>query len=154
MKIYRLHRTQELPVSVNDAWEYFSEPANLPLITPPWLDFRITSDVPEKMYPGMMIEYTVTPLLNIPVKWVSEITYVSEPRYFVDEQRFGPYRLWHHEHHFREIIGGVLVEDLVHYALPLDPLSRPVNEFFVKKQLKEIFDFRKSFLEKEFGSIA
>ena len=151
MKIYTLHSEQELGITKKKAWEFFSNPANLPLITPPWLNFKITSELSTEMYPGMIITYTVSPLLNIPMTWVTEITQVEEPNYFIDEQRFGPYKFWHHRHTFTEIPGGVLTEDIVHYALPVDPLSRIAHELFVKNQLKEIFDFRREYLDKEFG---
>ncbi len=151
MKVYKLHTKQELKITKKEAWEFFSNPGNLPLITPPWLDFSITSEIDSKMYPGMIVTYTVSPFLNFRMSWVTEITHVKEPDYFVDEQRFGPYKFWHHQHKFRDIPGGVVVEDLVHYALPLDPLSRIANELIVKNQLKEIFDFRREYLENKFG---
>lgn len=151
MKIYTLHTKQELGITKKKAWEFFSNPENLPLITPPWLNFKITSELSKEMYPGMIITYTVSPLLNIPMTWVTEITQVDEPNYFIDEQRFGPYKFWHHRHTFTEIKGGVLCEDIVHYALPIDPISRIANELMVKNQLKEIFDFRREYLDKEFG---
>lgn len=151
MKIYRLHTKQELGITKKKAWEFFSNPGNLLLITPQWLNFKITSEPSKEMYPGMIITYTVSPLLNIPLTWVTEITQVNEPDYFIDEQRFGPYKFWHHRHAFTQIPGGVLVEDIVHYALPVDPVSRIAHELFVKNQLTEIFDFRREYLEKEFG---
>ena len=151
MKIYKLHTKQELGISKDKAWQFFSNPGNLPLITPPWLNFKITSELSEKMYPGMIVTYTVSPVLNIPMTWVTEITHVHEPDYFVDEQRFGPYKFWHHRHEFTEIPGGVSVEDIVPYALPIDPLSRLANELMVKNQLNEIFEFRREYLDKEFG---
>lgn len=151
MKIYKLKREQELPISIDEAWDFFSNPRNLQLITPPWLGFVIKSDLPEEMYPGMIVTYTVTPFMNIPVNWVTEITHVHKPNLFVDEQRIGPYRMWHHEHLFREIKSGVEVTDLIHYALPLDPLSRVAHELIVKRQLDEIFEFRRQFLKKRFG---
>ena len=152
MKLYKLHEKQELAISREEAWQFFSNPGNLPLITPPWLDFKITSETGPKMYPGMIITYTVSPFLSLKMTWVTEITHVEEPEFFVDEQRSGPYKIWHHQHRFTEIAGGVLAEDIVHYALPFDPFSRIVRELVVKKQLKEIFQFRREYLEKEFGS--
>lgn len=150
MKIYKLKREQEIPVTIGQAWDFFSNPRNLPLITPPWLGFVIKSDLPEKMYPGMIVMYTVAPFMNIPVNWVTEITHVERPNLFVDEQRFGPYRMWHHEHMFRETHGGVEVTDLIHYALPLGPLGRIAHELFIKRQLNEIFEFRRQYMEKKF----
>lgn len=151
MKIYKLHEKQELGITKKEAWEFFSNPGNLPLITPLWLDFSITSEAGSEMYPGMIVTYTVSPFLNFRMKWVTEITHVRKGDYFVDEQRFGPYKFWHHQHKFTEIPGGILVEDLVHYALPLDPISRIANELIVKNQLKEIFRFRREYLGKAFG---
>lgn len=154
MKIYTLERKQKIAMDMAEAWDFFSNPNNLPLITPPSLNLNIKSDLPEKMYTGMIITYTVAPILNIPMTWVTEITHVEEPNFFIDEQRFGPYKFWHHQHKFKEIEGGVEAIDLVHYALPLDPLGRIANELMVKKQLDEIFKFRSKYLEKEFGSIS
>jgi len=153
MKIFSLERKLNLKMDISKAWDFFSNPNNLPLITPPSLKLNITSELPDKMYTGMIITYTVAPLLNIPMTWVTEITHVEEPNFFVDEQRFGPYKFWHHEHRFKVIEGGAEITDLVHYALPLDPLSRIANSLIVKKQLDEIFDFRSEYLEKRFGKI-
>lgn len=154
MKLYRLHRTQKLPLSLNEAWDFFSNPRNLAIITPPSLGFKVTSEVPPRMYQGMIVTYTVTPLLNYPVRWVTEITHMDEGRMFVDEQRFGPYRFWHHQHLFEETEGGVEVTDLIHYALPLGPLGRIAHSLIVKRQLDEIFEFRRKYLKEKFGEIA
>jgi ligand-binding SRPBCC domain-containing protein len=154
MKLYRLHRTQKLPLSVNEAWDFFSNPRNLALITPPSLGFKVTSDVPPKMYQGMILTYTVTPLLNYPVRWVTEITHMDEGRMFVDEQRFGPYKFWHHQHIFEETQGGVEITDLIHYALPFGPIGRIAHSLIVKRQLDEIFEFRREYLKEKFGEIA
>lgn len=154
MKLYSLHRTQKLPLSVNAAWDFFSNPRNLALITPPSLGLKVTSDVPPRMYQGMIVTYTVTPLLNYPVRWVTEITHMDEGRMFVDEQRFGPYKFWHHQHIFEETEGGVEITDLIHYALPFGPLGRIVHSLVVKRQLDEIFEFRRTYLEEKFGKFA
>jgi ligand-binding SRPBCC domain-containing protein len=143
----RLERKQLLRATLADAWGFFSDPGNLPLITPPSLGFRVTSPLPGRMYPGMLVTYTLTPFPFVRISWVTEITHVEEPRYFVDEQRFGPYRLWHHEHHFREVDGGVEMTDIVTYALPfgvLGSFAAPV----VTARLREIFDFRREFLSR------
>ncbi len=153
MKLYRLHRTQCLPVSMAEAWDFFSNPQNLPHITPPFLHFQVTSPLPGKMYPGMIITYQITSAWRIPVRWITEITHVVEPYLFVDEQRFGPYRLWHHQHLFREITGGIEMQDIVHYALPLGWFGRTVHEFLVRHRLREIFDFRQQVLENMFGAM-
>jgi ligand-binding SRPBCC domain-containing protein len=145
MKLYRLQRTQIIPTSITGAWRFFSSPANLPLITPPSLGFRVTSPAPEAMYPGMIITYTVTPFPLLKFNWVTEITHVREPFFFVDEQRLGPYRFWHHQHHFEEVTGGVAMTDIVSYALPFGFLGRMVAGM-VAGQLKDIFDFRQAYL--------
>jgi ligand-binding SRPBCC domain-containing protein len=153
MKLYQLHRTQCLPISIGAAWAYFSNPKNLPQITPPRLRLEVTSMLPDKMYPGILITYRVKPILGIAWTWVTEITHVVEPYFFTDEQRFGPYRFWHHQHLFREIDGGVEMQDIVHYALRFEPLARLVAERAVGKQLQDIFDFRQHVLEQLFGTM-
>lgn len=150
MKIYQLKTTQNLPVSLDTAWNFFSNPKNLAKITPSWLNFRIKSELPEKMRQGMIIVYTVRPAMNIPVTWVTEITHLNEPFYFVDEQRFGPYKMWHHEHIFREVDDGIIMEDIVSYALPFGFLGRIANWFFVRKKVQEIFKYRSAILKDHF----
>lgn len=153
MKLYRLHRIQRLPLSVEAAWSFFSDPRNLVRITPPSLDLRLRAGFETgALYPGMILVFRVRPFLGIPVTWVTEIAHVDEPRLFVDEQRFGPYRFWHHKHLFRPVPGGVEMEDLVDYALPPVPFSGAANKFLVGARLAEIFDFRKRALEELFGS--
>ena len=153
MKVYQLKTVQNLPIGIEEAWEFFSNPNNLSVITPEWLNFKVTSKLPDKMYAGMIISYKVHPVLGIPTTWVTEITHVKEPFYFVDEQRFGPYKLWHHQHHFKEIDNGVDMTDVVNYALPFDPLSRPLNSLLVEKKVKEIFKFREKKLVELFPSV-
>jgi len=151
LKPYVLKEVQRLPISLPEAWRFFSDPRNLPRITPPSLGLEVTSDLPGKMYPGMVITYRVRPIPGVRVGWVTEITHVLEPSLFVDEQRFGPYRFWHHQHHFREIEGGVEMEDIVHYALPLGTIGRVFGGPLVRRRLAEIFAFRRRFLVREFG---
>jgi ligand-binding SRPBCC domain-containing protein len=152
MSIYLLERTQVLPVSLEKAWEFFSSPFNLKEITPTDMKFEVTSEsAREKMYPGMIITYKVRPVLSIPVTWVTEITQVREPFYFVDEQRFGPYEMWHHQHFFKETDKGVEMRDVVHYKVPLGFLGDVANSVFVRARLEEIFDFRYKKLEELFG---
>jgi len=146
MKIYQIKSKQVLPMTLDNSWNFFSDPRNLPKITPPWLNLRITSDLPDKMYEGMIITYKVYPFLGIPSNWVTEITQMRERKFFIDEQRFGPYKFWHHQHHFEEIDNGIEMEDIVTYALPLDPLSRPINSLIVGKKVNEIFEYRKEVL--------
>ncbi len=142
-KVYSIKTVQHLPISLQEAWDFFSSPANLSTITPDHLGFQIVSKHHgEKMYAGQIIEYTVKPVLGIPLYWMTEISHVEDKKYFVDEQRFGPYSLWHHQHHFKETSAGVEMTDIVHYKLPLGVLGRLAHCLFVKKQLKQIFDYR------------
>ncbi|MDQ4139864.1 MAG: SRPBCC family protein [Bacteroidota bacterium] len=152
MSHYVLKRTQKLPISLDLAWDFFSSPDNLAEITPPYMGFEVLSNSDSvKMYPGQIITYYVKPLFNIKLFWMTEITHVAEKKYFVDEQRFGPYAMWHHTHFFKEIPGGVEMRDQVHYKLPFGPLGALVHALFVKKQLQGIFAYRHQVLEKRFG---
>ena len=147
MKPCELERVQTIPVSIEEAWRFFSDPANLARITPPSMDFRITSGPLAQAYAGQIISYTVRPLLGISVDWVTEITHVSKPDFFVDEQRFGPYRFWHHQHFFREVDGGVEVRDLIHYLLAHDQMAPVVNRLIIAPRLRKIFDYRTKALQ-------
>ena len=153
-KLYRLESKQFLPITIEEAWDFFSSPKNLKEITPDHMGFIITSKNPEKMYPGMLITYIVTPLLGIKMRWCTEITQVKKHEYFIDEQRFGPYTMWHHQHHFKQVDGGVEMTDIVHYGLPLGFIGRIGNTLFVKSQLKEIFDYRTKAVERIWPSSA
>lgn len=153
MKLYRLTANQFLPIGKQEAWEFLSNPANLQKITPVKMGFEILSGAERPMYPGQIIQYNVSPLPGIRTRWVSEITHVSEGAYFVDEQRFGPYSLWHHKHFIHEIPGGVRMEDIVDYKLPLGSLGSLAQPLFVKKQLRSIFDYREKALKDLFGSL-
>jgi len=139
-----------LNTDMETAWDFFSTPVNLARITPEWLNFKIVSGVPEEMYKGMIVQYNVHPFFGVPVRWVTEITHSEKPHYFIDEQRAGPYRLWHHQHHFRQAGDGVEMTDIVHYILPFDPFSTFLLGKTVKSKLNEIFDFRRDVLEKIF----
>ncbi|MGH9942436.1 MAG: SRPBCC family protein [Pyrinomonadaceae bacterium] len=150
MKLYSLRYQQTLPLDVAGAWDFFSSPHNLPRITPAWLDFQLTCELPERMHAGMIISYRIRPLLGLPVNWVTEITHVNEPFFFVDEQRFGPYRFWHHQHHFRETAAGVEVEDVVHYGLKHRPFGGVLNRVLIRRRLEEIFAFRQRALARMF----
>ncbi len=156
MSVHTLKRIQRLPISPEAAWDFFSSPVNLKEITPAYMGFHIQSDSEflKKMYPGQVIAYTVSPLLGIPLFWMTEITHIREGVYFVDEQRIGPYALWHHQHHFKPVPGGgVEMTDLVHYRLPLGVLGRLVHAIFVRRQLNTIFDYRFHVLEERFGKM-
>ena len=149
--MYQLKRIQKLPISVAKAWDFFSSPKNLATITPDELGFQIKSELPEKMYPGMFIQYTVKPLLGIPMTWVTEITQVNEPHFFIDEQRVGPYAIWHHQHFFKKIPDGVEMTDIVDYQLPLAPFGNFMHPLIIKGKLKQIFDYRKEKMVELFG---
>lgn len=147
MKLYRLQRTQSLPISPEEAWPFFSSPLNLPRLTPPWLNLRVSGEIPDRMYPGMVIPYRVSPLAGLNVNWITEITHVDAPRYFVDEQRFGPYRFWQHQHHFQAVKDGLTMRDTVHYGLKFGPLGRLVHLLLVRRKLEAIFDYRQRALQ-------
>lgn len=151
MSYYTLQRTQFLPISLSTAWKYFSHPANLREITPPQLNMVMTGPTPAETFAGQIITYTISPILGIPLHWMTEITHLKPHEYFIDEQRFGPYSFWHHLHTFREVEGGVEMTDLVHYKLPFGFLGDLVHLLFVRKQLTTIFNFRQSMLERRFG---
>jgi len=152
MSVYRLKTIQKIPVSPESVWDFISSPANLQKITPPCMGFRITTpDLPAKAYPGMIIQYKVSPVAGIRMTWVTEITQVKEMEYFVDEQRVGPYSLWHHEHHLKPVQGGTLMTDIVHYRPPLWILGDLAQYVLIRRQLREIFGFRTRALEKIFG---
>lgn len=150
-KVHELRRVQMLPVSLKEAWEFFSHPKNLAVITPDELNLKFTNELyGEAAYSGQVITYTVKPLLGIPFFWMTEITHLEPGKYFVDEQRRGPYSLWHHQHHFREVEGGVEMTDIVHYQLPLWPFSNIMLPL-VKGKLEQIFEFRNKRIEDVFG---
>jgi ligand-binding SRPBCC domain-containing protein len=152
MSNYIIKRSQKIPVSLEEAWDFFSFPGNLKLITPPYMGFEVISDSDsKKMYAGQIITYFVRPIFNLKFYWMTEITHVKEKQYFVDEQRIGPYALWHHSHFFEEIPGGVIMIDLVHYKLPFGPLGKLAHAIFVKKQLDDIFNYRHKILVEKFG---
>ncbi|PHR12347.1 MAG: cell division inhibitor [Aequorivita sp.] len=153
MKIYTLQAKQNLPISMNEAWSFLSDPKNLKVITPDFMGFNIQSGADRPMFAGQIIEYLVTPILGIKTKWVTEITHVVDKEYFVDEQRFGPYALWHHKHFIKEIDGGIEMEDLLHYKLPFGFLGQLAHPFLVKPKLDEIFEYRKNKLVELFGTL-
>lgn len=151
MKIYTLHAKQNLPITLDEAWDLFSDPKNLKTITPDYMGFHILSGADRPMYPGQITQYIVTPVLGIKTKWVTEITHVMDRQYFVDEQRFGPYALWHHKHFIKEIPGGVEMEDIVDYKVPMGILGQLVHPFLVKPKLDAIFAYRKQKLIELYG---
>ena len=151
-KIQHLQRVQLLKLSLDEAWNFFSSPRNLQKITPTSMKFTVVGDTfSDTMYAGQIIQYKVSPLLGIPLYWMTEITHVKEKVFFIDEQRFGPYTFWHHQHHFKETANGVEMTDLLHYKVPLYALGRIANKLFVEKQVAKIFDYRYQKIKELFG---
>ena len=153
MKIYTYHKKQKLPITLDEAWKFLSNPRNLKKITPDYMSFNIISGADRPMYAGQIIQYIVTPVLGIKTKWVTEITHIEDHHYFVDEQRFGPYALWHHKHFIKEIDGGVEMEDVVDYKIPFGFLGQIAHPLFVKNKLRDIFKYREKKLIKLFGKL-
>jgi ligand-binding SRPBCC domain-containing protein len=151
MKLYQLKSKQFLPISLDEAWTFLSEPRNLKTITPEYMGFEICDGADRPMYQGQIIQYIVTPVLGIKTKWVTEITHVLDKSFFVDEQRFGPYAFWHHKHFLKEVPGGVEMEDIIDYKIPFGILGQLVHPILVKPKLNEIFNYRQHKLEALFG---
>lgn len=149
--MYQLKKQQFVKADLDACWNFFSSPKNLQKITPEYMGFDVLTELPEKMYEGLMISYNVKPLLNISMEWVTEIKYVHEKKFFVDEQRKGPYKIWHHEHHFKAVDGGVEMTDIISYELPLGFLGRLAHPILVKKKLEEIFKYRFKKVDEIFG---
>ncbi len=153
--MHSLRYSQKIPLSLEDSWNFFSSPTNLKNLTPEYLSFQITNETgKDKMYAGQIISYIIRPLWNLPLEWITEITHVEEPLYFIDEQRFGPYKFWHHEHHFKPIPHGVEMTDIVYYQLSLGIIGRAIHFLKVKRDLEGIFAYRHAKLEKLFGPYA
>lgn len=155
LKVHRIEFTQKIPVDLDTAWDFFSSPLNLAEITPKDMAFDVTSPNMEntKMYPGLIITYKVSPLLGVKLDWVTEITHVKDRTYFIDEQRFGPFAFWHHQHHFEEIDGGILMHDILHYSIGWGPIGKIANSVMVKNKVKDIFNFRYQKVESLFGKL-
>lgn len=152
MAFYQFIREQKVPASIEEIWDFISSPANLKHITPKYMGFDITSgQLPEKMYEGMIITYKVSPVAGIKTDWMTEITHIKDKEFFIDEQRIGPYKLWHHQHHIFSIQGGVLMRDIVTYSPPFGFLGAIANALIIRKKLNEIFTFRFEALVKKYG---
>ncbi|PKG43246.1 SRPBCC family protein [Psychroflexus sp. MES1-P1E] len=149
--IYEIHTLQKLPISKQEAWDFLSDPKNLKKIMPDEMGFEIMSGADRKMFTGQLLQYKVTPLPGFKTNWVTEITHVEKPDYFVDIQLYGPYALWHHKHFIHEIEGGVEIEDLVHYKIPFGILGRMMHPILVKPKLNEIFKAREAKMVEKFG---
>lgn len=153
MKKFTFERTQQVPITLEKAWSFFSDPRNLAKITPTSLDFKIISEVPAVVHEGLVIQYTVKPMLGIPMKWVSLIKSIEEPYQFVDEQLQGPYAYWHHLHTFKAIPGGVETKDIVTYSVPFGILGECIHPYIIRPKLNEIFEFRRKTLIALFGTM-
>ncbi len=149
--IYRIYQEQILPISIEEAWNFFATPKNLNEVTPSELDFKVLSPFPDKMYEGLIIQYRIKPMINIPLNWCTEITHIKEMDYFVDEQRKGPYKMWHHEHHFSVVPGGVLMKDILFYDIGMGILGNIAGKLFVHKKVRAIFNYRFNALKDYFG---
>jgi len=153
MRLHRLEVCQRLALSSEAAWTFFSDPANLASITPPGLAFEIASPLPATFYPGLIVSYRIRPLVGAAISWTTEITHLRKGAFFVDEQRFGPFRFWHHQHHFLPCAGGVEMTDLVHYRLPLGPVGQLFHRWLIEGRLQEIFAYRREILAARFGEL-
>jgi ligand-binding SRPBCC domain-containing protein len=152
MAFYQFKREQLIPATMEEVWEFISSPKNLKKITPEYMGFDIkTADLPEKMYPGMIICYTVKPMLNIPLTWVTEITHVEDKKFFIDQQRIGPYSLWHHQHIIEQRADGVMMSDIVSYSPPFGLLGALANKLIIKNKLEDIFNYREFAIRKKFN---
>jgi len=149
----RLEFIQFVPASLEIVWDFFSSPGNLSDITPPGMGFLITSPVQSGMYPGMLITYKVSPFLGKKLNWVTEISQVREKRYFIDEQRSGPYSIWHHEHHFSEVEGGVEMRDILFYKVPYGIIGKLADLLIVSRKVNEIFKFREKRINELFPPV-
>ncbi len=153
MAIYQFYKEQQISASIDEVWDFISSPVNLKRITPDYMGFDIKSNyLPQKMYEGMMIQYIVKPILNIEMNWLTEITQVQEKSFFIDEQRIGPYKIWHHEHRITPTNTGVLMTDLLTYLPPYGWIGRIANKFFIRKKINEIFDYREKALNQIFNN--
>ena len=149
--IHYLIREQIVPAPRQKVWDYFCDPQNLDVITPPDMNFEILQGADSKMYPGQLIEYRVEFVRGIRSRWLTEIAHVRAGEYFVDEQRVGPYRFWYHEHGFQETRAGTRMTDRVTYVIPCGVLGDLVNAFWIRKRLEQIFDFRRQKIVELFG---
>lgn len=153
MRPKRKEWTLFIPRPLAEVWDFFSRPENLNELTPSHVSFKIFSPLEGlEMYPGMIVQYQISPLLGIPMNWVTEITQIRKHEFFIDDQRVGPYALWHHQHHFKAVDGGTEMTDILHYQVPLGPLGSIANWLFVERMVDQIFDYREEAVAKLFKS--
>ena len=145
-----LRFTQTLPISLQEAWSFFASPVNLNLITPPQLQFKIQSEVPERMHKDLIIRYRIQPMMKIPMQWVTRISDIEDHVFFIDEQIKGPYKVWRHEHRFEEAEGGVLMTDTLTYDIGMGPIGWLAGKLWVDRQVEQIFAYRRGKLEQLF----
>jgi ligand-binding SRPBCC domain-containing protein len=151
MKIYSFKQTQQIQASLESVWNFFSTPDNLNHITPASMNFKTLLMTGGKaMYSGQLISYKLSPFPFLRVRWTTEIKNVVPLKSFVDDQLFGPFALWHHQHFFKENNGGCEMIDEVSYALPFGLLGRAVNYFLIENQVKKIFKHREEAVSKIF----
>ena len=150
MSLTQLFYEQKINTDIDKLWKFISSPKNLSIITPRYMDFKILTEIPNEMYEGLIISYTVKPILGIKMNWVTEITHIKDKKYFVDEQRKGPYKMWHHEHILVETDNGIIMKDIISYIPPFGILGKILNKLFIKRQVSEIFNYRTEVLKKIF----
>lgn len=154
MRVKRLLYKQKIPTGIEEVWDFFSNPRNLAEITPPDMHMRITNEVDTgSLYEGMIINYTLFPFLNLPVRWSTQITHVGKPYEFWDEQKYGPYEYWHHRHLFREIPEGVEMTDIIEYKTPFGFFGEMLNQLLIHSRLEYVFSYRKKKIEEIFGAM-
>ena len=150
MSLTQLFYEQRINTDIDNLWKFISSPKNLSKITPSYMDFKILSKIPDEMYEGLIISYTVKPILGVKMNWVTEITHIKDKKYFVDEQRKGPYKMWHHEHILIKTDNGIIMKDIISYIPPFGILNKILNILFIKRQVKGIFKYRTEVLNKIF----
>lgn len=150
MKLTQLFFEQKINTDINKLWNFISSPKNLSKITPDYMDFKILSEIPNEMYEGLIISYTVRPILGFKLNWVTEITHIKKNKYFIDEQRQGPYKMWHHEHILEETNDGIIMRDKLSYIPPFGIFGQILNKLFIQKQINRIFEYRTKILDEIF----
>jgi len=150
MKTYKLTKIIELPISVDRAWNFFSNPNNLKKIMPPKMNFAVIEGATLPLYEGQIIQYNVTPLLFLKTTWISEITHIKKPHYFIDTQLEGPYKLWHHKHFLEATPKGTKVTDVIHYQIPFGIIGKMLHFIIIKPKLNKIFNYRTQYIKSLF----
>lgn len=151
MKIYQLYYRQVLSLPIQEAWAFFSSPYNLNTITPDFFNVTVTSKVPERIYSGLMISYSMKAVFGIPMAWLSEVSHYDEPKRFVYEQRIGPFNFWSHEVSLTEVGDNIVLEDIVFYAMPLGFFGQLLNKLLIAEKLAKIFNVRHDYLQSRWG---